>query len=92
MVLTADKIASSLSILSCRSISLSDRMSFISSIDSVMLGGSEVFGLNVVLPPLPPEELSDGTLSKLGYSWSFPSISSSESLRLLNDGKEKGSE
>lgn len=61
----ADKIASSLSIRSKRSIVLSDKISSISCIDSVKLGGSEFRGENVVGPG---SELSDGTLSKLGYS------------------------
>lgn len=48
-----------------RSIVLSDKISSISCIDSVKLGGSELRGENVVVPG---NELSDGTLSKLGYS------------------------
>lgn len=75
----ADKMASSLSIRSIRSMVLSDRISSMSCIDSVKLGGSEFRGENVVGPG---NELSDGTLSKLGYSWSTVSgsMSSSESL------------
>lgn len=75
----ADKIASSLSIRSMRSIVLLDKISSISCIDSVKLGGSEFRGENVVGPV---NELSDGTLSRLGYSWSCVSgsMSSSESL------------
>lgn len=72
-------MASSLSIRSMRSIVLSDKISSISCIDSVKLGGSEFRGENVIGPG---KELSDGTLSKLGYSWSTVSgsMSSSESL------------
>lgn len=75
----ADKIASNLSIRSNRSIVLSDKISSISCIDSVKLGGSELRGEKVVGPC---KELSDGTLSRLGYSWSAVSgsMSSSESL------------
>lgn len=75
----ADKMASSLSMRSIRSIVLSDKISSINCIDSVKLGGSEFRGENVVGPV---NELSDGTLSKLGYSWSTVSgsMSSSESL------------
>lgn len=61
----ADKIASNLSIRSMRSMDLSDRISSMSCMDSVRLGGSEFRGENVVGPC---SELSDGTLSKLGYS------------------------
>lgn len=75
----ADKIASNLSMRSMRFIDLSDSISSMSCMDSVRLGGSELRGENVFGPC---SELSDGTLSKLGYSWSAVSgsASSSESL------------
>uniref|UniRef100_A0A182VCS4 Secreted protein n=1 Tax=Anopheles merus TaxID=30066 RepID=A0A182VCS4_ANOME len=65
----AERIASSLSILAIRSIVVLERISSISCIDSVRLGGSELLGENVPLPavpvPVPGSELSDGTLSML---------------------------
>lgn len=76
-MVAADRRASNLSMRSKRSIVLSDRISSISCMDSVRLGGSELRGENVCVPC---SELSDGTLSRLGYSCSGVSASSSESL------------
>lgn len=64
---------------------MSDNISSIKCIDSVRLGGSELRGEKV--PPC--KELSEGTLSKLAYSWSLPSFSSSESLWSLEEKWKK---